>query len=278
MAAAGRPLAGTGAGPGRSGQPRGGAARAAAGRGRGGRPREHVLRDVRARIGDERAGSMDNLLDFLEAGPKMRKWYGQEDFDPSKNQKPEGGGPEEEEGGPEEEPEATDHVLVLGAESALGELVILKLVLARQKVVTLVKDREQSEAEWGPFVKCVQGNVGSANDIAKCLRVAKAAILPDELGALEEAVRALGGAPGVSHVVLVSAADASASGMGLMLSKLFDSEAVLSDAAREAAVAGLGLPYTIVRAGEIGGMEARDGLAREAVQGLRAAIEAAQGT
>ena len=272
MAAAGRPRAGKDAGACRSGQPRGGAARAAAGRGRGGRPHVLLRRDVRARIGDERAGKMDNLLDFLEAGPKMRKWYGQEDFDPSKNQNPEGGGPEE---GKPEEPEATDHVLVLGAESALGELVILKLVLARQKVVTLVKDREQSEAEWGPFVKCVQGNVGSANDIAKCLRVAKAAILPDELGALEEAVRALGGAPGVSHVVLVSAADASASGMGLMLSKLFDSEAVLSDAAREAAVAGLGLPYTIVRAGEIGGMEARDGLAREAVQGLRAAMEAA---
>lgn len=64
---------------------------------------------------------------MLAAGPKLRKWYGETD----KLYMPKDGGPmepleeEDEDGGP------CDAILVTDADTPMGELVVLQLVLGR---------------------------------------------------------------------------------------------------------------------------------------------------
>ena len=71
------------------------------------------------------------------AGPKLRKWYGEGERIPR-----DGGGMPE---GPEEEnlledEEAGDAVLVTDADSPMGELIVLQLILARY-IFSMTKDR-----------------------------------------------------------------------------------------------------------------------------------------
>jgi len=113
-AAAGRAAAAAAAGP---------APRAAATAGR----RRAVA--ARSSGGNNKPSLGDDLLDFVTAGPKLRKWYGAGERMPRDGD----GGEGEEEPGPPE-PEAAgggDGVLVTDADSATGELVLLQLILAR---------------------------------------------------------------------------------------------------------------------------------------------------
>jgi hypothetical protein len=62
-------------------------------------------------------------------GPKLRKWYGQED---GPSERGGGDGPQQQEGREDDSgPVARDMVLVTDGESAMGEQVALQLILAR---------------------------------------------------------------------------------------------------------------------------------------------------
>lgn len=94
----------------------------------------------------------DGLLDYMEAGPKLRKWYGEGERRPRDGQEPD---PEK------DEPDAPgDAVLVTDGDSPMGELVILQLILARLKVTALVKDSAAATQAYGSYVTPVQGRTG----------------------------------------------------------------------------------------------------------------------
>ena len=75
-------------------------------------------------------------MDYLQSGPKLRKWYGETEKLTGPRKRPRGDdqgrqGGDDEDGGEGGEGGARDAVLVTDADSPLGELVVLQLVLAR---------------------------------------------------------------------------------------------------------------------------------------------------
>ena len=78
-------------------------------------------------------GFKDELLDFVLAGPKMRRWYGEGELLPQDGDLdlP----PMEPPPAPQDQqvlpPEKRTHILVTDADSPLGEQVLVQLILAR---------------------------------------------------------------------------------------------------------------------------------------------------
>ncbi|GLC39859.1 hypothetical protein PLESTB_001291400 [Pleodorina starrii] len=202
-------------------------------------PRYRSITICRNKIGDE-------LLDFVTAGPKLRKWYGA-------GERPTDGGEEQE---PEEPDMASDVVFVSEADSPIGEQVVLQLILARQQLRLSVRDVAAAKTAYGPYATPVPADAATAN-AARMLRGVKCLVLLGRppRGLLEAAAAARG----VRHVVLLSAAPSAASssggfslggfslggggGGGAASRELRE----LADGAAEAAVRASGLPYTVVQ-------------------------------
>eukprot|EP01025_Chloroclados_australasicus_P013273 TRINITY_DN16276_c1_g3_i1.p3 TRINITY_DN16276_c1_g3~~TRINITY_DN16276_c1_g3_i1.p3 ORF type:complete len:154 (+),score=16.59 TRINITY_DN16276_c1_g3_i1:139-600(+) len=109
-----------------------------------------------------RNGLGDDLLDYIQAGPKLRKWYGETDkMLLPKDGKPSPTGDDDDYEGPR------DAVLVTDANSPMGELIVLQLVLARVKIKVLVKDVAKAKQEFGPYVDPVAGDVNSGAALKK---------------------------------------------------------------------------------------------------------------
>ncbi|PNW86750.1 hypothetical protein CHLRE_02g095133v5 [Chlamydomonas reinhardtii] len=187
----------------------------------------------------------DDLLDFVTAGPKLRKWYGA-------GERLTDGGPEEEPEEPEEQAPTGDAVLVTDADGGVGEQVVLQLILARQELKLLVKDVAAAKNAYGPYTTPLPAEAVAAAP-GKALRGSKALVLLGRLPggpALLEAARAAR----VAHVVLLTAAPgATAGGGGFSLGGLLGGgEAArdlkgLGDAAAAEAVRRCGIPYTLVQ-------------------------------
>eukprot|EP00898_Chlorokybus_atmophyticus_P002117 jgi/Chlat1/2906/Chrsp2S04656 len=174
----------------------------------------------------------DRLLDYIEGGPKLRKWYGASEED---NLPMDG---EEEEQEPEEDPNAPrDAVVVTGADSASGELVVLQLVLARKRVRALVKDAKSTSIAFGPYVKPFEGDEKDVKAISTALKNARAVICCGKVGKVAE----VAAASGVEHVIMLSASPAG-------FSSLFGGDSRKAD---EGAIAAATVPYTIVRVGKL---------------------------
>ena len=125
-------------------------------------------------------------------GPKLRRWYGEEDRLPGDGEF--GDEPEE----PEKEdntPEANDAVLVLDAESAMGEQILLQLILARAAVRAAVQDEKKAKTSYGPYVTPVRGD-----SLQQALRGAQAVICPGKLGNLLQVAPKTQ----VQHLILLS--------------------------------------------------------------------------
>lgn len=194
-------------------------------------------------------GLGDELLDFLYAGKKLRKWYGQEGQvlprdggrlpDPEEQQRPED----------EEEMAEREYVAVLDADgSPMAEQVVLQLILNRTKIRALVKDTAAAKDGFGPYIEIVQGDSSDAAAVKKLLRGAKAAVCCSRLGALLPAAAATR----LPHVVLLTSAAQKSGG----LAGLFGGaeQATLSDAAREQQLRASGLPHTIVQVPSLKGV------------------------
>ncbi|KAG2551353.1 uncharacterized protein LOC120652089 [Panicum virgatum] len=204
----------------------------------GGRGRQALLAVARARGKDE-ASFTDRILDYIEGGPKLRRWYGAPDL------LPKDGGAEDEEAESPDIEEPRDAVLVTDGDSEIGQMVILALILKRARVKALVKDKRSTEEAFGTYVECMVGDIEDKSFTKKALRGVRAVISPVDDGFFSEPIDL----KGVEHIVLLSQLAVYRNSGGLqaiMNSKLKklaerDEEVVLAS----------GIPSTIIRTGSL---------------------------
>ncbi|XP_066378784.1 uncharacterized protein At2g37660, chloroplastic-like isoform X5 [Miscanthus floridulus] len=113
----------------------------------GRRRRPALLAVVRAKRKDE-ASFTDRILDYIEGGPKLRRWYGAPDLLPK-----DGGAEDEEDESQVDIEEPRDAVLVTNGDSEVGQMVILALILKRARTKALVKDKRTTEEAFGTYVE-----------------------------------------------------------------------------------------------------------------------------
>ncbi|XP_052182940.1 uncharacterized protein LOC127795360 isoform X2 [Diospyros lotus] len=180
-------------------------------------------------------GFMDQILDYIEGGPKLRKWYGAPDLLPK-----DGSITEEDESS--EEDEVRDAILVTDGDNEIGQMVILSLIVKRIRVKALVKDKRAAVEAFGTYVEVAndwryKGHIipeggskrCSCNNMPKCFL---------------SQVRSL---KGIQHVILLSQLSVYRGTGGIQA--LMNSTARKLAEEDESIVMALGVPYTIIRAG-----------------------------
>lgn len=212
----------------------------------------HASRGDRA-VTNAKKGLFDDMLDVMEGGPKLRKWYGQDSSvgAPGEERVGDGGVSAVAEPTPDEDEElrAWDKkprkgTLVTGADTALGEAIIMQLIVAKQPVVALGISADVAAARYGPYVTAVEDPGDVANAIRRGCR---AVICCGDAGSIPNAVVSDGK---VKHAVLVG----SAAGNGGLLGGIFGGDdGKRADPSREAAFRGCATvaPVTIVRPAKI---------------------------
>ncbi|KAJ7003222.1 hypothetical protein NC653_008459 [Populus alba x Populus x berolinensis] len=90
---------------------------------------------------------VDQILDYIEGGPKLRKWYGAPDLLPK-----DGSDAEDEDELPEENG-VRDAVLVTDGDSEIGQMIILTLIVKKARVKALVKDKRTAMEAFGAYVE-----------------------------------------------------------------------------------------------------------------------------
>lgn len=147
---------------------------------------------------------------------------------------------------------ARDAILVLDANTKIGEEVVLQLILKRLKVKALVSDAVQAAEAFGEYANCVESSLDDRSSLRRLLSGVKRVVVTGAMGydkgeRLMEACRSAK----VEHVVLLSSFVQS-EGLGATLSQIFNKErANLEDGERERVVGAAGVPFTIVRAGDL---------------------------
>ncbi|XP_074294851.1 uncharacterized protein LOC141622754 isoform X1 [Silene latifolia] len=180
---------------------------------------------------------VDQILDYIQGGPKLRKWYGAPEL------LPKDGSVTQEEDDPDVE-DARDAVLVTDGDSDIGQMVILSLIVKRAKVKALVKDRRAALEAFGTYVESFSGDANDKTAIKKVLKGVRAVICPNE-GFLSK----VGSLKGVQHVILLSQLSVYKGADGI--------QALMTSTARklaeqdESTLTALGVPYTIIRAGSL---------------------------
>ena len=189
----------------------------------------------------EKQSFIDGVIDMLEGGRKLRRWYGSDssvgastrvDDDPVDLD----GTLEEDERDVELDTPKTA-VLVTNAVGGVGEAVVMRLVLAKATVVASVDgDRiALAETRFGPYVNVASNEWSAGARLNGVRSVVCAGALEDDL--LDACVRR-----GVKHLVLVSSAKSASGGL------FADADArVRGDRGREARAAASGLAVTVVR-------------------------------
>ncbi|XP_038896429.1 uncharacterized protein LOC120084693 isoform X3 [Benincasa hispida] len=161
-------------------------------------------------LAKKKIGFMDQILDYIEGGPKLRKWYGAPDL----VSKDESALKDEDEYS--EEGTIRDAILVTDGDTEMGQMVILSLIVKKARVKALVKDKQAALEAFGLYVE--EGFLSNAASLK-----------------------------GVQHIVLLSRLSnyRSASGVQALLKgnakKLAEQD--------EAVLVASEIPYTIIRAG-----------------------------
>jgi len=140
----------------------------------------------------------DELLDVMEGGPKLRRWYGAAPLGEAAEAREEAREPE-----PEPEPESGDAVLVSEGESPLAEAVVTALVLAGRSVKLLSRTQAlaaSAKTSFGDYVRPVVADAGDAVAVRKALAGCSSLVILGPLGALAEQAARLS----LSHVLLLS--------------------------------------------------------------------------
>ncbi|PIN09728.1 hypothetical protein CDL12_17694 [Handroanthus impetiginosus] len=180
---------------------------------------------------------MDQILDYIEGGPKLRKWYGAPDL------LPKDGNELEEDEAPEEE-EVRDAILVTDGDNEIGQMIILSLIVKRVRVKALVKDKRVAMEAFGTYVESIAGDTKDKAFLKKALRGVRAVICPSE-GFLYN----IESWKGIQHVILLSQLSVYRDSSGI--------QAVMNSNARKLAeqdenvVKASGVPYTIIRSGSL---------------------------
>eukprot|EP00798_Chlamydomonas_sp_ICE-L_P026874 gene26874-4483_t len=131
-------------------------------------------------------------------------------------------------------------ILVLDAESPMGEQVVLKLILARADIKICVKNGTAAKNAFGPYVTPVNSALlDDAEAMRKALKGVGSIVIPSKTGSIPQLAKQAG----VSHVVMLSSAGLPAPSNPL---SFLDREVgILRDASREASIAASGVRYTI---------------------------------
>ncbi|PSS18097.1 Sanguinarine reductase [Actinidia chinensis var. chinensis] len=185
-----------------------------------------------------RPNLVDQILDYIEGGPKLRKWYGAADLLPK-----DGSILEEDDESPVED-EVRDAVLVTDGDNEIGQMVILSLIVKRTRVKALVKDKRAAVEAFGTYVEPMAGDTSDRSFQQKALRGVRAIICPNE-GFLSQ-VESL---KGVQNVILLSQLSVYKGTVGIQA--LMNSKARKLAEQDESIVMASGIPYTIIRAGSL---------------------------
>lgn len=186
----------------------------------------------------------DQLLDVIEGGPKLRRWYGAAEKAPRDTSR----GPVDEEEGEEEEPLGDDGaVLVTDATSALGEAVVFALLLsnANTPLRLLCSSKSTVEQRFGRAVTAVAGSVTDTSVVRSALRGCSAVVVTGPTGA----VFAEAAAARLQHAVLLSRASKAAHENPLQALLQSGDERGRADPGREAAALQCTVPCTVLRLG-----------------------------
>eukprot|EP00850_Spirogloea_muscicola_P012707 SM000083S22754 [mRNA] locus=s83:292754:295675:+ [translate_table: standard] len=156
-------------------------------------PRRRAAAPPRARRGDGGVSFGDRLLDYIEGGPKLRKWYGAPDqlLRDGGEQRGDSDADEEEDLDLSRGGDERTAVLVCDADSETGQLVVLALILQRERIRALVKSVKSAESAFGPYVEAVEGTVDDPASVDKGLRGTRAVICPAKVGVSRKAGRGI---------------------------------------------------------------------------------------
>ncbi|XP_031105930.1 uncharacterized protein LOC116010589 isoform X2 [Ipomoea triloba] len=186
----------------------------------------------------KKLGFMDQILDYIEGGPKLRKWYGA----PDPFTKDESLRVEDEASADEDQ--VRDAVLVTDGDNEIGQMIILSLIIKRTSVKVLVKDKKAAMEAFGTYVEPIAGDVKNKSFLKKALKGVRAVICPNE-----GFVSNIDSWKGLQHVILLSQLSVYRGSSGI--------QAMLSGNARklaeqdETVVLASGIPYTIIRTGSL---------------------------
>ncbi|KAK8581102.1 hypothetical protein V6N13_144143 [Hibiscus sabdariffa] len=203
----------------------------------------HINIEKRALIrcsAKKKIGFMDQILDYIEGGPKLRKWYGAPELLPKDGSVVED--QEEEEDYPEDE--VRDAVLVTDGDSEIGQMVILSSIVKRIRVKALVKDKRSANEAFGTYVESISVDTSNKILVKKALRGVRAIICPTEgfLSRVESF-------KGVEHVVLLSQLSVYGASSGIQ-AIMINNQRKLAEKDESVLIAS-GIPYTIIRAGKL---------------------------
>ncbi|KAG6515415.1 hypothetical protein ZIOFF_025827 [Zingiber officinale] len=120
------------------------------------------------------ANFADQLLDYIEGGPKLRKWYGAPDLLPKD-------GDLEDDDESSEIEETRDAVLVTDGESEIGQMVILSLILKRLRIKAIVKDKRAAADAFGTYVESLVGDLNDKTFLTKTLRGVRSIICASDV-------------------------------------------------------------------------------------------------
>ncbi|XP_057977715.1 uncharacterized protein LOC131164491 isoform X2 [Malania oleifera] len=170
----------------------------------------------------KKASFVDQILDYIEGGPKLRKWYGAPDLLPK-----DGSAVEEEDESSDVE-EARDAVLVTDGDGEIGQ--------------ALVKDKRAAVEAFGTYVESMTGEANDRLFLKKALRGVRAIICSNE-GFFSK----VGSLDGVQHVILLSQLSVYRGTAGVQA--LIKSNARKLAEEDESIVMASGIPYTVIRVG-----------------------------
>ncbi|EXC04961.1 hypothetical protein L484_002612 [Morus notabilis] len=167
----------------------------------------------------------DQILDYIEGGPKLRRWYGAPDLLPKD-------GPTVEDEDEDSvifevifdnayEDEIRDAVLVTDGDSDIVQMVILSLIVKRSKIKALVKDKRAALEAFGTYVDSLAGDTTDRPFLKRALRGVRTIICPNL-----SVFKAAGG-----------------------IQALMKGNAVKRAEKEESTLVASGIPYTIIRAG-----------------------------
>lgn len=203
----------------------------------------------------------DELLDFMYAGKKLRKWYGETDM-----VLPRDGGPVPEDEGSDEDDQPLEGiprtaVVVLFPEEdrfPMTEQTLLELIVLRAEVTVVTNDVARAKEGYGQYVEAIK--LDSSKATRRALAGAKSVVVcgqvNKQVGEVLRMARTSSSAPRV--VLLVEGQGANT--QGGMFGGLFESaeRKELKNAGRRQALAASGVEVV-----EVGLREQRDRTARE---------------
>ncbi|XP_029127827.1 uncharacterized protein At2g37660, chloroplastic isoform X2 [Cajanus cajan] len=160
----------------------------------------------------KKLGFMDQILDYIEGGPKLRKWYGAPDILEKDGTAIE----DDEDDYPEDE--VRDAVLVTDGDSEMGQMVILSLIVKKARVKALVKDKRVALEAFGSYVE-------------------------------EGFLSSVGSLQGIQHVIVLSQLSVYSGKSGLQ--SMMKSNAKKLAEQDESILKTSGIPYTIIRTGAL---------------------------